>query len=102
MTTETLAVYARVQLGAALLDQYVPGWEGRVDPQMLNMANGTRCVLAQVFGAVYSYGLSVLFMLANRLFPPSDYGFNTPVPAQYEMLTNMWHDEIRTRKAAAA
>lgn len=39
----------RVARGAALLDEHAPDWRYRVDPNRLNMLDGCRCILGQVF-----------------------------------------------------
>lgn len=41
----------RVARGVALLDEHVPDWRDRIDPNRLNMIDGCRCVLGQVFDA---------------------------------------------------
>lgn len=37
-----------VTAGAALLDELTPGWEHRIDRQVLDLGNGSRCVLGQL------------------------------------------------------
>ena len=55
-----LTTTERVMKGAALLDEKVPDWRGRVNVTVLNLADPWRCVLGQVFG-LYSTGAAELF-----------------------------------------
>ncbi len=41
----------RARQGARFLDQAEPGWEGRINPQGLDMADGNVCIVGQVFGS---------------------------------------------------
>jgi hypothetical protein len=38
------------QKGAALLDQKIPGWEHRIDPETLEMGDPRHCVVGQICG----------------------------------------------------
>jgi hypothetical protein len=40
----------RVARGAALLDQYRPGWTGEIDVHELRIESGSDCVLGQLYG----------------------------------------------------
>lgn len=48
-----------IKAGMALLDEKVPGWREKVNPQQLNMAYCFTCILGQVFGE-YTHGLKRL------------------------------------------
>lgn len=48
-----------VARGAALLDTREPGWERRVDPARLHMADGYYCILGQLFGD-YNVGIHAI------------------------------------------
>jgi len=48
----------RVAAGAALLDEKVPGWRGKIDLETLNIADGHSCALAQVSGSTFNDGLA--------------------------------------------
>lgn len=50
MSEPTLTQEQRVESGAALLDEFVPGWEGGVDEGTLNIDHMEKCVLGQLFG----------------------------------------------------
>jgi hypothetical protein len=39
-----------VDLGVAFLDEHVPDWRDKVDPDTLRMTSSTDCVCGQVFG----------------------------------------------------
>lgn len=49
----------RVARGAALLDQADPGWQDRINPLTLNIADPFNCVLGQLYG-MFSYGTHYL------------------------------------------
>lgn len=51
-TEVPLTVEERVRNGAAFLDERVPGWRERVDPDELAIQQCDYCVLGQVFGSV--------------------------------------------------
>lgn len=44
----TTTVTEKVALGAAFLDEKLPGWVNRVALDLLNMAGSSRCVLGQL------------------------------------------------------
>lgn len=45
-------LYARnVASGVALLDANVPGWRGQLDVSCLDISDGRRCVLGQLYGS---------------------------------------------------
>lgn len=48
LTTPGTGAIQRVAHGAALLDDRLPGWRERVNEDVLDLANGTRCVLGQI------------------------------------------------------
>jgi len=39
----------RVRKGAALLDDKMPGWAEQIDPNVLDLGSGSKCVLGQLF-----------------------------------------------------
>lgn len=49
-----LSVIERVERGATLLDEHVPGWYARVDLATLDVAHPCACVLGQLFGNYYA------------------------------------------------
>lgn len=82
----------RVQNGANLLDQKVPGWDGRINEYALNIAHVRCCVLGQLFS---DYGLG-LFKLHLEPWEGRHLGFEGDIP-EMEILTHLWRDEIHTR-----
>lgn len=46
-------ISARVQAGAAWLDQHVPGWVADIDLNRLDLASPCRCILGQIHGGEY-------------------------------------------------
>jgi hypothetical protein len=87
----------QVRAGIAMLDQQVPGWREKFDPDDLHMSWASGCVLGQVFGGV---GAGIMRL---RLGPADieEYGFFLPYPvgtdyfslelrAQYDQLGDTW------------
>ena len=48
-------VTERVARGAALLDEKIPGWDSRIDLDVLDIDSCAQCILGQVFAAESSY-----------------------------------------------
>lgn len=53
-----LNIRNRVMAGVAFLDENVPQWRERIDPNELRMNSGTTCVLGQVFEGYDELGRS--------------------------------------------
>lgn len=101
---------SRVAIGAALLDQTVPGWWQRVNLETLNLMWHNRCVLGQLFGD-WIDGLDALFgtMPAGAEWVAAEHaGFwvNEQVDgectdasvARYAELTEQWRAAIVARR----
>jgi hypothetical protein len=111
-------VTARVDRGAALLDEKRPGWWHEIDLASLDLSLCWACVLGQL-GQLYA-GLTLngyadgLGMVGLEGWEARDYGFdvtgayderNTPVEridaagkAEFEALTEAWRALITARK----
>lgn len=86
---------ARVQKGAALLDEKRPGWEKEIDIGILDIMDGRWCVLGQLYG-YYTIGATVMGIGYGN----QEYGFARPTPlADLPTLTNAWRALIATRLA---
>jgi len=48
-----------VQAGMDILDENVPGWESRINPETLNLESCNFCVLGQIYGG-YDVGKRAL------------------------------------------
>jgi hypothetical protein len=83
--------YERVALRAAVrrLNDRVPLWRDRVDLRTLDMADGNRCVLGQLFGD-YVTGLTLLATddLGADLLVDAAFSCNFPVELWVAELTN--------------
>jgi hypothetical protein len=44
-----------VEKTAAILDQVMPGWEGRIDRHSLDISSGQRCIIGQLFSRNFFY-----------------------------------------------
>lgn len=84
---------------------YGPRWVNRIDLDKLSLALARRCVVGQLHGGRYRYGLRRLGV-DHRI--DHRYGFNVPdwpvllaplalvvVPLYYWLLTRAWKKEIR-------
>lgn len=74
-----------VTKGINLLDEQVPDWRTKIDPERLNLASCEVCVLGQIFGD-YDTGLEQLNIDGY------DYGFNTY--GSMAELTEAWRDAL--------
>jgi hypothetical protein len=104
---------ARVQRGAAYLDEFDPGWHRRVDPYTLELSSGSSCVLGQLHGD-FRMGLSRSHLINLSSAPraslsPVSYGFqcmgDVSAAAQeqdYEYLNQAWREAVQQRHAADA
>lgn len=102
---------ARVQRGAALLDEKWPTWAQDIDLDLLDIADGSDCVTAQYNRAMG--GASLWCSGRNRLeLTTTEYighGFNAPdldISARaaldiYATLNALWRDLIQERRAQA-
>ena len=54
---------AAVRKGAALLDKILPGWHNEVELDRLEMANGSMCMMGQLFGTAIETDL------AKKMYP---------------------------------
>jgi len=59
-----MSIRARIEKGAALLDEKIPEWEVRQKPGLLNMKSGCTCVLGQAEKEMGDYWITL-----KRLFP---------------------------------
>jgi hypothetical protein len=109
----------RVTKGAALLDERVPGWPARIDLSRLDLSDGCRCALGQLWAddapyyEPYVYGLAALG-LDGLDEGGGEYGFCLPISltassatsddldAAFDELDELWIAEIRRRTGSAA
>ena len=105
----------RVEAGAALLDEKLPGWWREIDLEKLNLASRCNCVLGQLNGATantsFAYsaaaaalGVGYMDEIPLGFEAPSVRGFGSERNAQtgeYRALTAAWRDLITSRRAAA-
>jgi len=89
------AARVAVAKGAKLLDDNVPGWRENVHQRYLDMADGTFCILGQVFAKDlqgyfngYERGLAELDVSA------SEYGFDVGDGNTYVALGRAWEEEL--------
>lgn len=82
----------RVERGAALLDEKVPGWAARVDVDTLALFDCTFCVLGQLFGD-FGDGLDELDITG------APHGFSCP-DIDYPRLEQDWRLAILSRRTA--
>lgn len=78
----------RVERGAKLLDEKLPGWDEQIKLKKLDMTSETQCILGQLYCG-YLLGLNALGVNGLR------YGFDG---ASGEELAKAWKDEVLDRK----
>jgi hypothetical protein len=79
-----------VQREARVLDAAVPGWEERIDVDLLDMQRCKRCVLGQIFGDYRSGNVRYAGIQRRRWAYRSSFA------------QDHWVDAIRARREAAA
>lgn len=86
---------ARVAKGAAFLDQHADeGWRDQINLRKLDLANGGRCVLGQLYGS-YDAAWTRLPRHNDDL---RELGFCAPCYDEYRRLTAAWRDEIKSAR----
>jgi hypothetical protein len=105
------AIGARVSLGAALLDQALPGWACRTDIDVLYMGSDVAGILGQHFGTYWD-GLDALFPNAasgaaqQRLGVAHgffwDIGHSLDPDGESNALKDAWLREVAGRRAERA
>lgn len=75
-----------VQRGADLLDDRLPGWRKRVNPNHLDLGNTCNCVLGQTLG---DYGEAVE-LLGLTQAESRKFGFTTFGHQSFDSLTKAW------------
>ena len=73
--------------GVALLDEKVPDWRERINPDRLSMVSCNSCILGQLFGN-YFEGARMLGIYG------SDYGFNVSGEDTYLRLRQLWKEQL--------
>lgn len=99
---------ARVEAGAAWLDETVPNWERRVDDTMLDLASGCNCILGQVFKVAaapftgYEWATRTFTGYEHYLPVASgwavEHGFLVDKDETAEELDDAWLDLMDTRR----
>jgi len=113
MVTETRgdvlsSMECAVGYGVRLLDEEVPDWRERVDPETLDMSSYEHCMLGQLYENDMGLGVQSLDIAA-----PASYGFDLPTSAAWWLdsvadaatlqisfwrtLTDLWVEELNSR-----
>lgn len=82
-----------VQAGAKLLDEHFIGWASKINTTDLNMSDGLRCILGQLYGG-YSKGLNHLRLTNSEGIV---LGFASNRVECVETLRAEWVREIKAR-----
>lgn len=99
---------ARVQRGAALLDERWPTWAQDIDVDTLDVSSGYRCVTAQYDLATGGDGYwdNGMERLELNMAQYAEHGFNsnefgTGDDSVFATLNTLWRDLIQERRAQA-
>lgn len=107
---------ARVEQGAKVLDELVPGWYNRIALNILDLSSCYRCALGQLFGDFHKGTPYLMVHVKNRPeipiptgLPAVDLGFDiesghsvTGVASDdFNMMTEAWTLEVEKRRANA-
>lgn len=110
--TEVKAILVeRIRLGMKYLDRVLPGWEWKIDTELLDLNSGTSCILGQAYGnfwnKVLEYGESPdgekmsEQAAENKGFILS--GYLSDTDWGYDVLTRLWVKKVKElRKARLA
>ena len=97
-----LFAHSRVERGAALLDQHIPGWAQFIDVSKLDLERSDSCVLGQLYSGEYEMGEAVIFGRDRSRFranlSASWYGFDSFTSWDYGPLTREWARLIHIRQ----
>ena len=85
----------QVQKGARLLDERMPGWEGKINLLTLNIKDCHQCILGQLYGE-YSEGLKRIFDEGEVWSERFAHGFSH-AGQRYEVLVPHWTRLILAR-----
>lgn len=84
---------AVIEAGMQVLDAKVPGWECKIDPDVLELNSCQLCVLGQVYGD-YLDGKRQLGIEDGT---PYGFSLNSSKTNEYRFLTRAWLRLLRTR-----
>jgi hypothetical protein len=92
----------RAAQGARFLDGFTPGWADEIDPQQLDIADGDRCVLGQLYGH-YGYGVDEIVHAHPSDWSSVAHGLALRSHWRLEnwLLTRAWRRQVAQRLAAA-
>jgi hypothetical protein len=115
MELDTTSVDERVARGIALLDEKVPDWRAKVDPNKLDMRKCDVCIFGQIYGDVV-IGIRALdldmkdggmdVVAQSRSHPGFQYGILTlahvekrpteqdRIDADFDLLTHIWKRKL--------
>lgn len=93
-----------VKKGVALLDKKKPGWWSSIDLGELNLRLCHRCVLGQLGGFFEGIGALGLVLQEDETDETDgdiNHGFclaGRPTEEEWQALTNLWVEEIKSRR----
>ena len=87
----------RVARGAALLDQHMPGWENKVNLNILDIGLMDDCILGQCYGRYWDGARALKVFGRSSASLGFDAGDNK---GDYELLTEAWAQLIEARREA--
>ena len=104
------SIEARVAKGAAALDKVMPGWESKIDLSILDLGDGCRCVLGQLFGEKatleYQHANGWWYALKHFGIGYSPEGFNVATEkarlVEFAALDEAWISLIKERHDSGA
>jgi uncharacterized protein YfkK (UPF0435 family) len=95
-----LTVDERVAAGAALLDQILPGWEGKINIEVLDIGDSDACILGQLFDGSVPEGVAdfpVGFRTDQALHNLGVFSNHHYEMMDYHQLTDAWRVTIQDR-----
>lgn len=102
LLTKNFMTPRRVRRGVERLDAEMPGWAQFIDPSRLDLGDGYRCVLGQLYRGAYNQGEAVLFGRDRSAFRAElqavRHGLYEGLFSSNESLTDEWKQLITIRQ----
>jgi hypothetical protein len=97
----TATIAERVAAGAALLDEAEPGWDQRIDLDLLDIMDSCGCPAGQPDGRGYGAGLTALGLAEESPARLAELGFHWGAAfGDIDALNAAWRELIEARRAA--
>ena len=93
---DKIAAQLAVSKGMNFLDEAMPGWHNKINLEILQINNGTTCIIGQLNGGSLDGGWDKTFptLAYNEVWPMGFVG----TPTNNDILTAEWKKQIEIRR----